>query len=176
VTVIAVCFGIEIALAKPVLSELATGLIPRLTDESLYVAIGILGATVMPHNLYLHSALVQTRRIGGSEADKRTACRFNLVDSVIALNGALFVNAAILIVAATVFFKRGIAVTEIQQVRLLYLCRAVVDADRDDGRTDRHGRLSELPHAPVAPAADHEAGRDHAGGRHHPDRRGAGHL
>jgi manganese transport protein len=55
----------------------------------MYVAIGILGATVMPHNLYLHSALVQTRRIGGSEQEKQSACDFNLVDSSIALNGAL---------------------------------------------------------------------------------------
>ena len=119
VTVIGACFAVEIFLAKPDLAEIATGLVPKLTDESLYVAIGILGATVMPHNLYLHSALVQTRRIGAGEAEKRSACRFNLVDSVIALNGALFVNAAILIVAATVFFKRGLVVTEIQQAHLL---------------------------------------------------------
>ena len=73
----------------------------------------------MPHNLYLHSALVQTRRIGTSEAEKRAACKFNLIDSVVALNGALFVNAAILILAASVFFKRGLVVTEIQQAHLL---------------------------------------------------------
>ncbi len=73
----------------------------------------------MPHNLYLHSALVQTRRIGQREEDKRTACRFNLLDSTIALNGALFVNAAILIMAAAVFFKRHIIVTEIQQAHQL---------------------------------------------------------
>jgi manganese transport protein len=90
-----------------------------LNRDSLYVAIGILGATVMPHNLYLHSALVQTRRIGAGTVEKRTACRFNLVDSVIALNAALLVNAAILIVAASVFFKRSVAVTEIQQAHLL---------------------------------------------------------
>ena len=119
VTIIGACFAIEIFLAKPALVEIASGLIPRLTDESLYVAIGILGATVMPHNLYLHSALVQTRRIGNTEAEKKTACRFNLIDSVVALNGALFVNAAILIVAASVFFKRGMIVTEIQQAHLL---------------------------------------------------------
>ncbi len=119
VLTIGVCFGIEIFLAKPVLSEIAKGLIPRLNEDSLYVAIGILGATVMPHNLYLHSALVQTRRIGEAVAEKRSACRFNLIDSVVALNGALFVNAAILIVAASVFFQRGIAVNEIQQAHLL---------------------------------------------------------
>lgn len=119
VTIIGACFAIEIFLAKPALTEIVDGLIPRLTNESLYVAIGILGATVMPHNLYLHSALVQTRRIGTSESEKRTACRFNLIDSVVALNGALFVNAAILILAASVFFKRNMIVTEIQQAHLL---------------------------------------------------------
>ena len=119
ISTIGICFIFEIWLAKPVMSELVTGLIPRLTDASLYVAIGILGATVMPHNLYLHSALVQTRRIGEDETAKRMACKYNLIDSVIALNGALFVNAAILIMAAAVFFKRGIVVTEIQQAHLL---------------------------------------------------------
>jgi manganese transport protein len=117
--VIGGCFAIEIFLVKPSLSSIAGGLVPRLTAESLYVAIGILGATVMPHNLYLHSALVQTRHIGKREDEKRAACRFNLVDSVVALNGALFVNAAILIVAATVFFERGIVVNEIQQAHQL---------------------------------------------------------
>ncbi len=70
-------------------------IVPHLSARTLYIAIGILGATVMPHNLYLHSALVQTRRIGKSEQEKRIACRFNLIDSTIALNGALLVNAAI---------------------------------------------------------------------------------
>lgn len=119
IAVIGVCFLIEIILAKPSFSDMAVGLIPRLDQRSLYVAIGILGATVMPHNLYLHSALVQTRRIGKSEADKSAACRFNLVDSVVALNGALFVNAAILILSAAVFFQKGIEVKEIQQAHLL---------------------------------------------------------
>jgi manganese transport protein len=100
-------------------SEIVTGLIPRLDNQSLYVAIAMLGATVMPHNLYLHSALVQTRRIGLSQAAKRIACRYNLIDSMIALNGALLVNAAILVMAAAVFYKRHIVVTEIQQAHLL---------------------------------------------------------
>ena len=65
----------------------------------------MLGATVMPHNLYLHSALVQTRRIGHSVAEKRTACKYNLIDCVVALNGAMFINAAILILAGAVFFR-----------------------------------------------------------------------
>jgi manganese transport protein len=119
VTIIGACFAVEMFLARPILTEIASGLIPRLTNESLYVAIGILGATVMPHNLYLHSALVQTRSIGVSTDAKRSACRFNLIDSVVALNAALFVNAGILILAASTFFKRGIVVNEIQQAHLL---------------------------------------------------------
>lgn len=119
VATIGVCFGLEILMARPVWTEVASGLIPSLTNESLYVAIGILGATVMPHNLYLHSALVQTRRIGSTVADKAAACKFNLIDSVVALNAALFVNAAILIMAASVFFKRQVVVNEIQQAHEL---------------------------------------------------------
>jgi manganese transport protein len=120
VAIIGGCFFVEIVLARPVLSEMVTGLIPRLESQAaLYAAIGILGATVMPHNLYLHSALVQTRQIGTSEESKRRACRFNLIDSTVALNAALLVNAAILIVAASVFYKRGVVVTEIQQAHEL---------------------------------------------------------
>jgi manganese transport protein len=116
IAIIAVCFAIEIIWAgTPILSDVVHGIVPHLSGRTLYVAIGILGATVMPHNLYLHSALVQTRRIGKSEQEKRTACLFNLIDSTIALNGALLVNAAILVLAAMVFFRRGIVVTEIQQ-------------------------------------------------------------
>jgi len=118
-TVIGGCFFVEILLARPDAGAVLGGLVPRLDDQSLYIAIGILGATVMPHNLYLHSALVQTRRIGASEQEKRAACRFNLIDSVIALNGALLVNAAILILAASTFFEHGIVVTEIQQAHML---------------------------------------------------------
>jgi len=120
IAIIAGCFFIEICWAGwPVFSQLTSGLVPRLTDKSLYIAIGILGATVMPHNLYLHSALVQTRRIGKSASEKRIACRFNLIDSTIALNGALLVNTAILVLAVMVFFKRGIVVTQIQQANQL---------------------------------------------------------
>jgi manganese transport protein len=113
------CFGVELAFAKPVWHDMLSGLVPHLNGQSLYIAIGILGATVMPHNLYLHSALVQTRRIGKTVAEKREACRYNLADSVIALNGALIVNAAILIMAAAVFFKRHVIVTEIEQAHEL---------------------------------------------------------
>jgi len=119
IAIIAGCFCVEIILAKPAWSHLATGLIPRLNSQNLYIAVAIIGATVMPHNLYLHSALVQTRRIGTTDALKRMACRYNLVDSAVALNGALLVNAAILVLAGTVFFSRGIVVTEIQQAHVL---------------------------------------------------------
>jgi manganese transport protein len=119
VSTIGVCFGIELVLAKPAVAEIATGLVPRLSSESLYVAIGILGATVMPHNLYLHSALVQTRSVEQTEEGKRVACKFNLIDTTIALNAALFVNAAILILSSSTFFKHGIIVTEIQQAHEL---------------------------------------------------------
>ena len=120
IAVIGGCFFFEILLAKPVLSEVLTGLVPRLHGpEAMYAAIAILGATVMPHNLYLHSALVQTRRIGASDESKRRACRFNLIDSAVALNAAMLVNMAILIMSAAVFFKRGVVVTEIQQAHVL---------------------------------------------------------
>jgi manganese transport protein len=120
IAVIAVCFAAEIFLAGwPEFGAMVRGAVPHLNKQNLYIAIGILGATVMPHNLYLHSALVQTRRIGRKEPEQREACRFNLIDSTIALNGALLVNAAILVLAAMVFFKRGIVVTEIQQANQL---------------------------------------------------------
>ena len=116
IAVMAVCFLLEILLAKPSVAAVASGLIPRLGGhEGLYVAIGILGATVMPHNLYQHSALVQTRRIGAGDREKRSACRFNLIDSLVALNGAMLVNAAILVLAGAVFFEQGIRVTQIAQ-------------------------------------------------------------
>ncbi|HXP88105.1 MAG TPA: Nramp family divalent metal transporter [Bryobacteraceae bacterium] len=113
------CFIVEMGFARPVASEMFSGLLPRLDSRSLYIAVGIIGATVMPHNLYLHSALVQTRRFGKSAANQLEACRFNLADSVIALNGALIVNAAILILAAAVFFKHHTEVTEIEQAHQL---------------------------------------------------------
>lgn len=119
ISVIAVCFAVEIWWAAPSLTELARGVVPHITNRNLYIAIGILGATVMPHNLYLHSALVQTRQIGTSPADRRLACQFNLADSTIALNGAMLVNIAILALSAAVFYKHGVVVTEIQQAHLL---------------------------------------------------------
>src|SRR5258708_28735751 len=102
--VVAGCFLIELFFGKPLFHEIFSGLVPRINNQSLYVAVVILGATVMPHNLYLHSALVQTRRIGRTIPERREACRFNLIDSFVALNGAVLVNAAILALAAAVFF------------------------------------------------------------------------
>jgi len=119
ITVMAVCFCIEVFWAHPAAGALFNGLVPRLNRSSLYLAVTILGATVMPHNWYLHSALVQTRNSGRTDLAKRTACRYNLIDSAVALNGAMFVNCAILVLAAAVFFKRGIIVTEIQQAHEL---------------------------------------------------------
>jgi manganese transport protein len=119
IVVIAICFSAEIYMAKPDFGAVAAGLIPWIDNKSLYVAVGMLGATVMPHNLYLHSALVQTRRIGSSEKEKREACKYNLIDCVVALNGALFINAAILILAGAVFYVHHQDVTENSQAYLL---------------------------------------------------------
>ncbi len=121
VLIIGLAFFIEIVLAKPQPLEIATGFIPSIpTNEALLIAIGIIGATVMPHNLYLHSSLVQTRRIERDTKSIRKAIRFNIADSAIALNMAFFVNASILILAATVFFKNGIhEVAEIQDAHKL---------------------------------------------------------
>lgn len=108
IAVIFVSFFIELMFVKPSLIEIASGLKPTLPDDTaLYIAIGIIGATVMPHNLYLHSALVQTRKIGDDEASIRKAIKYNFIDSAVALNLALFVNAAILILAGAAFFKNG---------------------------------------------------------------------
>lgn len=115
VGIIGVSFLIQLVIAKPDVVEISKGLIPGIRNEdALYVAIGIIGATVMPHNLYLHSSLVQTRKFDRSAIEIRKAIKFNIVDSAVALNLALFVNAAILIIAASTFFNTGIEVKEIQ--------------------------------------------------------------
>jgi manganese transport protein len=121
VAIVAIAFLIEIILAKPVLAEVAKGFIPTFpNEEALYIAIGIIGATVMPHNLYLHSALVQTRKIDRTKEGIKQALKFNRIDSTIALNIAFFVNAAILVLAATVFFKSGNShVAEIKEAHRL---------------------------------------------------------
>jgi manganese transport protein len=109
--IIAVCFGLQLALAQPELSGVLAGFVPQWSivadPGKLYIAIGILGATVMPHNLYLHSAAVQTRAIGHTAAAKREAIGFATIDSTQALTLALTINAAILIVAAATFHAAG---------------------------------------------------------------------
>ncbi|PUZ24536.1 manganese transport protein [Chitinophaga costaii] len=108
VAVIGVSFLWQLVMARPRLGEVILGFVPGLPDaNALYIAIGIIGATVMPHNLYLHSALVQTRKIKRNEEGIRQSLCLNVWDSTIALNLAFLVNAAILILAATVFFKSG---------------------------------------------------------------------
>jgi manganese transport protein len=108
VFIIGMSFLVEIILAKPDMSEVVKGFAPHIpNDTALYIAIGIIGATVMPHNLYLHSALVQTRKIKRDKPGIKKALRLNIIDSAVALNLAFFVNAAILVLAATVFFNTG---------------------------------------------------------------------
>ena len=109
VSIIGASFVIEMIFAKPDFSALAQGFVPSLpNNEALYIAIGIIGATVMPHNLYLHSSLVQTRKFDRDPAGIKRAIKFNFIDSTIALNLAFFVNAAILILAAAAFYKNGL--------------------------------------------------------------------
>ncbi len=121
VAIVAFAFLIEIILAKPAIAEVAKGFIPSaLNNEALYIAIGIIGATVMPHNLYLHSALVQTRKINRTDKGIKQALKFNMIDTTVALNIAFLVNAAILILAATVFYKSGNShVAEIKEAHRL---------------------------------------------------------
>lgn len=118
--VIAVCFGLEIFFSRPDVAAVAAGFIPSAeilkNPAMLYIAIGILGATVMPHNLYLHSSIVQTRKYEQNAGGKREAIRFATLDSTLALMSALFINAAILIVAAATFHRSGRhEVAEIQE-------------------------------------------------------------
>ena len=119
VATVGVCFAFELLLAKPDMAGVMHGFIPTVdlftNHEKLYIAIGILGATVMPHNLYLHSSIVQTRRYEENVAGRREAVRYAFFDSTIALSMALFINAAILIVAAASFHTSGHStVAEIQ--------------------------------------------------------------
>jgi len=108
VAIIGISFLIQILMARPDISEVVVGFIPSIPSETaLYIAIGIIGATVMPHNLYLHSALVQTRKIKRDVKGIKRALKINFIDTAVALNLAFFVNAAILVLAATVFFKTG---------------------------------------------------------------------
>jgi manganese transport protein len=120
--VIFVCFGIQIVLAAPPIQAVLAGFIPSsqivTNPAALYIAIGIIGATVMPHNLYLHSSIVQTRAYLRTEDGRRSALRFAVTDSTIALMLALFVNAAILIMAASVFHSTGR--TDVQEIEQAY--------------------------------------------------------
>ncbi|MCZ2122760.1 MAG: Nramp family divalent metal transporter [Anaerolineales bacterium] len=113
---IGVAFFIEILLGKPDWVGIVHGFVPSLPDaNALYIAIGILGATVMPHNLYLHSSLVQTRKIGRDHEEVKKTLRWNTIDTSLSLNIAFFINAAILVMAASVFHKNGyFEVAEIQ--------------------------------------------------------------
>ena len=122
--VIVLCFAFELILAKPDFYSIVNGLIPQqsiFSDErQLYVAIGILGATVMPHNLYLHSSIVQTRAFAKTDEDRTKAIKFATIDSTISLGLAFFINAGILILAASTFYfsgNRGVA--EIQDAHKL---------------------------------------------------------
>ena len=119
VATVGICFAFELLLSKPEVAAVFAGFIPTkqvlANPEMLYIAIGILGATVMPHNLYLHSSIVQTRRYAETAEGKKEAVKFAFIDSTIALSFALFINAAILIVAAATFHKTGnTQVAEIQ--------------------------------------------------------------
>ncbi len=116
VAIIGFSFVFEMIFAQPELDKVVYGLIPSIpTETALYIAIGIIGATVMPHNLYLHSSLVQTRKFDRTPDGIKQALKYNFIDSTIALNLAFFVNAAILILAAATFYKNGyFEVAEIQ--------------------------------------------------------------
>ena len=123
-TIIFVCFGLQIVMAAPPVQAVLGGFVPSreivTNPAALYIAIGIIGATVMPHNLYLHSSIVQTRAYPRTEAGRREALRFAVTDSTVALMLALFVNAAILIMAAAVFHAAGrTEVEEIEQAHEL---------------------------------------------------------
>jgi manganese transport protein len=121
VVIIGFSFIFEMIFAEPEVTKIFAGLIPSMPSETaLYIAIGMIGATVMPHNLYLHSSLVQTRKFDRTKAGIKQALKYNFIDSTIALNLAFFVNAAILILAAATFYKVGMfEVAEIQDAHKL---------------------------------------------------------
>ncbi len=120
--VIAICFGFEMVHASPEWGEVLRGYVPQSdilkSPAMLYIAMGIIGTTVMPHNLYLHSAIIQTRKIEDTTPSRRQAIRMGVIDSTIALMFALFINSAILILAASAFHSRGM--TEIAEIRHAY--------------------------------------------------------
>lgn len=117
--VISCCFLVELAVSKPSAARIVAGLVPRINSKSLFVAMGMLGATVMPHNFYLHSAIV-TKRVADRRTETlRVECKYSAVDCAVALNSALFINAAILITSAANFWTRGITVTTLQDAHEL---------------------------------------------------------
>ncbi len=123
VLTIAVCIGVELLLAKPAIAELMKGFVPTTAvlarPGMLFVALGIIGATVMPHNLYLHSSIVGSRDFGETEASRREALRFATWDSTLALSLAFFVNAGLLVLSAAAFHARADAVTDIREAHRL---------------------------------------------------------
>ncbi|MED5020771.1 Nramp family divalent metal transporter [Paenibacillus chibensis] len=122
IAIIILCFGVELFLSRPDMAGILHGFVPKTeivtNPQMLYIALAMLGATVMPHNLYLHSSIVQTRKIDQSLAGKRSAIRFATIDSTVALTIALFVNAAILILAASAFYSTGH--TEVAEIQDAY--------------------------------------------------------
>ncbi len=186
--VIAVCFAIQVAAAAPPVAGMLAGFVPSseifTNPEMLYIAIGIIGATVMPHNLYLHSSIVQTRAYPRTDEGRRDAIKWATTDSTIALMLALFINAAILVVAAATFHKSGHSdVAEIGQAfellspllglgiaSTLFAVALLASGSQfhrhgDAGRPDRDGRFSrsapaELGAAAAHPRHCHRAGRD----------------
>jgi manganese transport protein len=119
VATVGACLALEWFLAGPSWQSVATGLVPHIDRDSLYVAVAMLGATVMPHNLYLHSWLVQSRVAPRTPEALRRALRYNALDTCVGLNVALLINIAILVVAATVFHSAGVVVTDLREAHQL---------------------------------------------------------
>ncbi|EGG24628.1 natural resistance-associated macrophage protein [Cavenderia fasciculata] len=113
--VITSCFVVELVYAKPDAKDVFAGFIPSLTTESVVVASGIIGATVMPHNLFLHSGVVKSRKVGNERSRVYQALKYNLLDTILALNGAFFVNVSILILSASIFYKNNYVVTDLKE-------------------------------------------------------------
>ena len=180
IATIGTCFALELIFSKPSIVGVALGFIPGphvvTNQEMLYVSIGILGATVMPHNLYLHSSIVQTRKFEQTPEGRREAIKFATIDSSAALMFALFINAAILILAAAAFHWSGHqdvgrdsgCVQVAQPVagcwrsehtvcRRVARVRAKLDSYRHACRPDSDGRFSQHPNYAVAASADHAA-------------------
>lgn len=192
VSTIALCFALQIFTAKPDWGGVGMGLItPALPDkEALFIALGILGATVMPHNLYLHSSIVQTRAFDAESPNElKEAVRGATADTVIALAFAFFVNAAILIVSSGGISCHGQSrncrsqrrASDVDPTFGRCLCnricgcatrfRAVIHDNRNFGRADCDGGLPEHPDRPLATAGHHAWPRDHPGHHPHPYQR-----